>query len=132
MDWKNFEQEIAALSHKIDAPFDIIVGVVRGGVVPARMLSSRLGVKKMYCISVEKDGNERKVVTEINEDIDGKKILLIEDMLETGQSLVVAKKYLENKGAHVATGCLYTMPISVVHPDYSLGEVEAVVKFPWE
>ena len=72
------------------------------------------------------------MVTEILEDLKGKTILLVEDMLETGRSLVVAKNYLEEKGATVKTVCLYTLPISEITPDYFLREVDAVIEFPWE
>jgi len=86
----------------------------------------------MYALTVKKVGNERKVLSDITEDIAGKNILLVEDMLETGKSLVVAKKYLESKGASVKTACLYTMPQTEIAPDFSLHEVQEVQKFPWE
>lgn len=132
MDWTIFQQEIERLSRNIELKFDMIVGITRGGVVPARMLSSLLKTPKMACISVEKQGGERKVITELLEDLTGKTILLVEDMLETGRSLMVAKTYLESKGAKVKTTCLYTMAISKIKPDYFLKEVEKVVEFPWE
>ena len=132
MNWSTFQQEIELLSQKIEEKFDMIVGITRGGVVPARILSSLLKVPKMVCLSVEKQGGERKVVTELLDDLSGKTILLVEDMLETGRSLIVAKHYLESKGAQVKTACLYTMPKSDVKPDYFLKEVKKVVEFPWE
>lgn len=132
MNWLTFQQEIEQLSRNIDLKFDMIVGITRGGVVPARILSSLLNVPKMACISVEKQGEERKVITELLEDLSGKTILLVEDMLETGRSLMMAKNYLESKGAKVKTACLYTLPSSEVKPDYCLKEVEGVVEFPWE
>jgi len=132
MNWKILEQEIASLSNKINDKIDIIIGIIRGGLIPARLLSSTLGIKKMFCLSVEKESSERKVVTNIQADISSKTILLVEDMLETGRSLIVAKKYLESKGAVVKTACLYTMPISEVKPDYSLKVVDSIPKFPWE
>lgn len=132
MNWETLEKEIRALAEKIDFKADIIIGIVRGGLVPARLLSSYLGVKKMYCLSVEKSGAERKVITEIRENISGKKIILVEDILETGQSLIVAKNYLESLGAIVKTACLYTMAISEVKPDFSLKEINEPLEFPWE
>ena len=132
MDWKTFRNEIQNLSEKITDKPDIIVGITRGGLVPARLLSTYLKVKKMHCISVVKSNEERSVVTEITEDMSNKKVLLVEDMLETGRSLVVTKAYLEKKGANVKTACLYTMPISEIKPDYYLKEVDSVLEFPWE
>lgn len=134
MDWDQFEEKIKILAEKIKAEFqpDMIIGIARGGVVPARLLNRELDVKKMYGISVEEKDKEGKVITDLLIDLEGKKILLVEDMLETGRSLVVAKKYLEEKGAEVKTTCLYTMPQSEIKPDYFLGEVEKAQKFPWE
>lgn len=61
-----------------------------------------------------------------------KNILLVEDMLETGKSMIAAKEYLESKGAHVFTACLYTMHQSQIVPDYSLRGVAHVIALPWE
>ena len=100
--------------------------------IPARLLSSELKVKDMYAVTVKKIANERKVTSDILENLSGMKALLVEDMLETGRSLVVAKEYLESKGADVKTACLYTVPISELKPDFSLREVPEVMQFPWE
>ncbi|NTU74086.1 hypothetical protein HGB07_08150 [Candidatus Roizmanbacteria bacterium] len=132
MNWDLFSQKMTDLSVKVNVTPDIIVGITRGGLIPARLLSSLLKVKSMYCLSVEKQGEERKVMTEITADLAGKKIVLVEDMLETGRSLGVAKKYLEGKGATVYTACLFVMPQSEVAPDFSLDEVNEVIHFPWE
>lgn len=133
MTWQQFEEEIHILSQKINAsPPDIIVGIVRGGIIPARLLATHLDIKSMYCLTVEKQENERKVTTDITTDLKDKRILLVEDMLETGKSLSAAKEYLESKGALVQTACLYIMPISEIEPDYYLKIVEKVEKYPWE
>ena len=131
MDWKTLELEIEDLSKKIDYQPDIIVGITRGGIVPARLLSRDLQVKDMYCLTVHKFGEERKVVSELDDLVD-KNVLLVEDMLETGRSLLVAKQYLEYKGAKVKTVCLYTMPITEIRPDFYLRQVYEVERFPWE
>jgi len=130
--WQELEYELKALQDKIDYSPDVIVGIVRGGLVPARMLSSYLNIKDLFCLNVKKIGSKRQVTTIINEDIRGKNVLLVEDMLETGKSLIVAKQYLEGKGAIVKTACLYTMPISEIKPSYFIKEVTSAVEFPWE
>src|SRR4030042_3391026 len=132
MNWPEFENEIKKLAEKIanDFPPDMIIGVIRGGAVPARLLSRELNIKSMHGVSVEKYGEDRKVVTELDVDLKGKKILLVEDMLETGRSLIVAKKYLEEKGSEVNTACLYVMPQSEIKQDYFLRELESPQTFP--
>lgn len=132
MNWTEFIKEIKELSEKVDYKPDLIIGISRGGIIPARYLCTCLNVKKLHCVSVAKIRDKRKVITDILEGLRGENILLVEDILETGKSLVVAKEYLERKGAKVKTACLYTMSISEVTPDYSLREIEKITEFPWE
>lgn len=132
MTWIVFKKEILSLSKKINFKPDILIGIVRGGLVPTRLLSTILKVKNVYCLTVNKIGEKRKVQTEINGNLKNKKILLIEDMLETGKSLIEAKKYLELKGANIKTACLYITPQSEIKPDFYLKTVNKLIKFPWE
>lgn len=132
MDWKNFDLEIKSLFKKIGYKPNVVVAITRGGLIPGRILSSHLQVREMYCLTVQKDCEERKVVTEILSSLQGKQVLLVEDMLETGKSLIVAKQYLESKGATVKTVCLYVMPFSEIVPDFFLKKVNEIEIFPWE
>lgn len=132
MNWNEFESEIQHLNAKIDFKPDYIVGIVRGGLIPSRMLSKLMKIKAMFCINIEKRDNERIVSSNVEFSLKDKKILLIEDMLETGKSLLVAKKWLEEKGAEVKTACLYTMPISECEPNFYLREINEVIQFPWD
>lgn len=136
MGWSEFEDEIDKLADKIQASntkYDALVGITRGGVVPARLLVARLAVDDMYCINVRKQDARRVVTTPINEDLTDKHVLLVEDVLESGRSLGAAKEYLEQeKRAHVGTAALYFMDITEVPVDYSLRKVGSPPHFPWE
>jgi hypothetical protein len=134
MDWVKFEQEMWSLSERIDFDPDVIIGISRGGLVPALYLSKHLGVNELHGMSVTKEGKKRRVFTEITKSLKHKRVLLVEDMLETGESLIVAKKHLEeDKDAIVKTACLYTMRITKPSvPDYFIKQVKKVVDFPWE
>ena len=112
---------------------DIVIGVVRGGVHPAMRLAKHFNVRNMHFLTVRKvAGGGRRVVTKITEDLRGKKILLVEDMLESGKSLIAALRYLKRKKAIVKTVCYYLRPDSLVRPDYYIHEHEHKVTFPWE
>ena len=132
MTWDELESEAKILVAKITDPPDLVIGIARGGVIPAVLLSNLLNVKDLLVLKVRKEGDGRKVVAEVVADVTNKKVLLVEDMLETGQSMVVAKAYLESKGASVKTVCLYTMPITEIPPDFFIREVQEVQEFPWE
>ncbi len=42
MNWDEFRSEIKDLAKKIDYTPDIIIGIVRGGLIPARLLSGAI------------------------------------------------------------------------------------------
>jgi hypoxanthine phosphoribosyltransferase len=136
MGWSDFEDEIDKLADKIqagDTTYDALVGITRGGVIPARLLVARLAIDDMYCINVRKQGVRRVVTTPITEDLTDKHVLIVEDVLESGRSLDIAKEYLEQeKRAHVGTAALYFMDITEASVDYSLKKVESPPYFPWE
>lgn len=131
MDWQETENQIQLLVSKITDEPDVIVAVVRGGLVPARLIAKIMGVKDMYSLTVKKDGLIRKVTSSINENLSGKNVLLVEDALESGASLVTAKEYLESIGAIVKTTSLYIQTDSKTKPDYYLSEKDELPIFPW-
>jgi len=132
MNWTQVESEVGELASKIESKIDCIVGIARGGLIPSRLLSKVLKVKRMYCLTVEKQRESRTVTTEIKVNLSGKKLLLVEDVTETGRSLDVAKEYLEGLGALVQTCCLYTTPDTEKKPDYLLREMNEIPIFPWD
>jgi hypoxanthine phosphoribosyltransferase len=132
MNWPEIESELTKLAREIDFKPDYIIGIARGGIIPARILVSKLEVKDMQCLTVKKRDGDREVVTDILEDLTGKSVLLVEDMLERGKSLIVAKQYLGLRGAVVRTLAIYIQPYSEIIPDYYLAAKEDVPKFPWE
>jgi hypoxanthine phosphoribosyltransferase len=65
--------------------------------------------------------------------VDGKKALLVDDVADTGKSLLLAKKHLLRQGAmEVRISTLYYKPLSVTKPDYYEKETRCWVVFPWE
>lgn len=130
--WDVFTNEIKKFAKSIDYQPDCIIGIARGGVIPAVLLAEYLKVKDMYTLKVRIEGNERKIIAEVFTDISNKNVLLVEDMLETGQSMAVVKNYLQQKGAKVKTACLYVMAKTEFVPDYYLREVSEKPRFPWE
>jgi hypoxanthine phosphoribosyltransferase len=131
MTWEACIADIQKLKNQFDVEFDIIVGVARGGTIPSALLAKMLNIKDTVSLKVHRENKNRWMFGDINEDITGKKILLVEDALETGNSLLFAKEYLENKGALVKSACLYKLPDTIIDPDYCLETVETIPTFPW-
>ncbi len=118
---------------------DLIVGIARGGWIVARILSDLLDIKEVTNIRVEfyEDlllTRERPSITqEVSLDVRGKRILLCDDVADTGKSLKIASDYLKNKGvSEIKISTLHLKPTSIVCPDYYVSETDAWIIYPWE
>jgi len=140
--WEDIERQCAALAREIKrrrVPFDIIVGIARGGWVPARLLSDMLDNDELHTMRVKfytgiGEVAEKPVILHPTQiDVTGKRVLLVDDIADTGKSLGIARRHLEERGAgdiYVVT--LIKKPHSEVVPDLYVEETDAWVIFPWE
>lgn len=122
---------------------DVIAGISRGGLVPARIISDLFlieGKKPTLSImqigfysGIGKTEKEPIIYQDLPGLIHGKKILLIDDVADSGISLDFAMKYLAmKKPKEVRIATLYYKPWSQIKPDYYIEETEAWIIFPHE
>lgn len=118
---------------------DVIVGVSRGGWVPARILSDLLENPNLANVRVEfysgKAGTkEAPVLTqEVSMPVAGKRVLIVDDVADTGRSLRLVFEHVLQKGAgEVQIATLYYKPWSAVKPDYYEEQTERWIAFPWD
>lgn len=114
-----------------EEPFDLIVAVANGGIVPAALLNQRLGLDLQLLKLNLRDSNQRqlydtpKLLEQITFDVKGKTILLVEDRVKTGNTLNFAKKLLLEAGAQN----IKTFAVNG-KADYCLYD-ETCFRFPW-
>jgi len=114
-----------------DQPFDLIVAVANGGIVPAALLNQRLGLDLQLLKLHLRDSNQRQLydkpllLEQITFDVKGKTILLVEDRVKTGNTLNFAKKLLLEAGAKT----IKTFAVNG-KADYCLYD-ELCFRFPW-
>ncbi len=117
---------------------DIIVGVSRGGLIPAAVLSDRLGVEcdavgLRFYKSVQSTEETPKIMQHISSDLSRKKVLVVDDVADTGHSLQTVRSYVQEKGAKDVMVCtLHYKPCSVIKPDCFVDETNAWIIYPWE
>jgi hypothetical protein len=118
---------------------DIIVGISRGGIVPARILSDLLEVSDIEIIQIEFYSGIAKTICEpilkhpLQKLISGKKTLLVDDVSDSGKSLQLALTHLQQQGAaEIKTATLYTKPQSITKPDYTEKQTSRWIVFPWD
>jgi len=141
--WNTVFYKSIDLSEKIRVgnwkAYDSIVGVSRGGLVLTRLLSDLLDIEDVMITKCEyySDLGERRkhpVITQkIQGDIKGKKVLLADDVSDTGESLKEIKKYLLGlRPTLLSVATLYLKPWSAFTPDYYASKTDAWIIFPWE
>jgi uncharacterized protein len=140
--WKDMENYAKIASNKIkDSGFkpDVIIALARGGLVPARLFCDFLVMKKCYSIKVDhwgitaaKDG-KAKLSQSLDVDITDLKVLVVDDITDTGESLKISVEYLKSLNpSAIKTATLMHLNNSKFTPDF-YGSMEnwAWIIFPW-
>ncbi|MEM3054663.1 MAG: phosphoribosyltransferase [Candidatus Bathyarchaeia archaeon] len=118
---------------------DIIVGVSRGGWPPARVLSDLLdnpnlaNVKVEFYLGVAETKDTPTLTQPVSVKVAGKKVLVVDEVADTGKSLKIIKEHLAEEGAaEVKIATIYYKPWSIITPDYYVKETSCWIVFPWE
>jgi hypoxanthine phosphoribosyltransferase len=142
MDWNFFYNLARKVAKKINGSGykpDLIVGLARGGWVLARILCDLIGVKDLVSLKVEHWGvtatpdGKAKLKYPLKVDLDGKKVLIVDDITDTGESMRVAVEYIKSLNpSEVRTAALRHITSSKFKPDYFGEEMDwRWVIFPW-
>ena len=111
----------------LDADFrpEIIVAIARGGVVPARILCDFFSVYELLTLRVEhyaKGAQPQplaRIVTPLSADVAARRILLVDDVSDTGDTLRLAFDHLlEVKPAQLKSAVLHHKQTATYAPDF--------------
>lgn len=118
---------------------DIIIGIARGGWLPARVLSDLLetsslaNVSAEFYVNIAETRNEPVLIQGVSVAVAGKKVLIADDVADTGRSLKLVREHILQQGAKdIRTATVYCKPWSIVKPDYYERETKLWIVFPWE
>jgi len=121
---------------------DVVIAVARGGYVPARLLCDFLGIENLLSIQSQHWTEAAKVAEKAiikfkySVDLKGIKALLVDDIVDTGESLLLAKNFIEEewKPDELKIAALqWISPVAKFKPDYYHLEVKEWTWFmyPW-
>ena len=142
LSWKDIEELAEKLADKIACDYepDILVGILRGGVTVAHLLSDLLGFRVIYPIGcnsyvdVAKRFSVRVYSPLALSDLSGKKILLVDDVADEGLTLkaVVEQELSPKNPDEVRVATLHMKPWCRFKPDYYVQLTDAWIIYPWE
>ena len=140
--WDEIYEMLLALADMIKKDFfspDVIIGVSRGGWPPARVMSDLLGNVELANIRVEfyrgvAETEDEPVITQpLSMSVEGRKVLIMDDVADTGRSLRLVRDHVEKKKANVIKiATIYYKPWSTIVPDYYVRVTRRWIVFPWE
>ena len=118
---------------------NIIVGVSRGGWLPARIMSDLLNnpnlanVRAEFYLGGAKTKYEPSLTQPISVTVAGKTVLIVDEVADTGKSLKLVKEHsIEQGAAEARTATVYCKPWSIRKPDYYSKKTHNWIVFPWE
>jgi hypoxanthine phosphoribosyltransferase len=140
--WNQIYDMLLDLANKIQGDGykpDVIIGIARGGLVPARILSDFLETPELaiiqieYYVSIAQTRQEPILKRSLHTQITDKKALLVDDVSDTGKSLQLAKNHLQQQDAkEIKTATLYAKPQTITKPDYCEKQTSHWIVFPWD
>ena len=139
--WDQFHRDARALAWRLASagPFDALVAVTRGGLVPAAIVARELGVRMIetVCIASYHDYKTQGGLTvlktvspEVARLDAGAKVLIVDDLVDTGATAKLVREMLPR--AHFAT--VYAKPLGRPMVDTFITEVsqDTWIYFPWD
>ncbi|MHA2503775.1 MAG: phosphoribosyltransferase [Candidatus Kariarchaeaceae archaeon] len=116
----------------------VVIGVARGGWIPARLLADFFHLKATGNIKAEaytmvgQEEIEPQITQPLSIDIRGKNVLLVDDVADSGETLLaVLDSIRAQEPAEIKTAVLYCKPRSVIAPDYFVNTTSNWIVFSW-
>lgn len=140
--WPQCQRLLREVAFKIrESTFqpEVIAAIARGGFVPARLLCDALGVMELASFRIEHYRGQQveaqaRIRHPLNVDVKNKRVLVVDDLSDTGETFAVAVDYLKSLGAaEVRTAALHHKQQSKFEPDYYARRIKQWrwIAYPW-
>jgi hypoxanthine phosphoribosyltransferase len=143
--WRDIERwsmDIVKKVKKSGYDPEIVIGLARGGLVPARLIADYLNIKDLYAVKTEHWGltatpdGKARLAQGLQVSIEDKRVLVVDDITDTGQSLKIALDHIKGHNpSQIRSATLLHITHSKYVPDYYSEEVPednwTWFIFPW-
>ena len=143
--WDDIDRWAETLAERVraaDRVPETIVGLTRGGWVPSRLLSDRLGVRRLVSLRAQHWGvtatptGTAQVTEGLSGPVAGERVLIVDDITDTGESLQLAVEHVKDgRAARITTATLLHIAHAKFVPDFFAEEIPrdawVWVVFPW-
>ncbi len=118
---------------------DMVLAIARGGLGLGMGLGYALDVKNLSAVNVEfYTGVDQRLEVPIMlpptptaVDLTGLKVLIADDVADTGKTLEIVHQFCEGHVAEARTAVIYEKPRTVINADYVWRRTDRWIDFPW-
>ena len=140
--WDQFHRDSRALAWRLSGtgPFEAIVCISRGGLVPAAIVARELDIRVVETVCVASYDHTRQTDVTILKDVaasviaqgggGGAGVLIVDDLVDTGQTAKAVRGILPR--AHFATVYAKPMGRPMVHTFITEVSQDTWIYFPWD
>ncbi len=137
--WERFARLVSEIAERLaGANADAVVGIARAGLLPATAVACALRLD-LFPIAMSRRESDRVVHEKpvwkaaIPDAVRGRKIALVDEITDSGETLRTARDALREAGAaSVVTACLVSHTWADPPPDVAALVTDALVLFPWD
>ncbi|MEZ4635925.1 MAG: phosphoribosyltransferase family protein [Caldilineaceae bacterium] len=143
--WQDVEELVSNVVMKLHPPYDALLLITRGGIIPGGMIAEALRMKDVLTASVlfPQDPGVRAEMSwprflqfPADPVLHGRKILVVDNMWDRGRTIVTVKSRVLGAGGIVETAVLHWKKSrSIFHdeqPNYYAEITDDWIYYPWQ
>jgi hypothetical protein len=140
--WGELDDLVATLADRVGNDYDLVLAITRGGLVPAGILAYRLDLREILVAGVEfyTTGGKTHDVPRFGHfpDADllrGKKILVVDEVWETGETMAAVIARVRAAGGHPVSAVIHYKPGRsrvALEPDFQAALADGWVTYPYK
>ena len=146
LSWTELEELVSQLIFKLNTPYDLILAITRGGIIPGGMIAEALKMKEVLTAAVlfPDDPAQRNTMLswprflQFPSDalLSGRKILVVDNLWRQGRTIMAVKGRIEIAGGFPELAVLHWKQKSSFFPeaapDYYVQVTDDFIHYPWQ
>jgi len=146
LSWHDLEELISQLIFKLETPYDAILMITRGGIIPGGMIAEALKMHNVLTAAVlfsePQNGLPQRlswpkfVQFPADNLLNGRKILIVDNLWNQGRTIMAAKGRIESANGYPQVAVLHWKPQNSHFPDqapdYYAEITEDFIHYPWQ
>jgi hypoxanthine phosphoribosyltransferase len=143
--WSELEELVSQLIFKLNTPYDAILSITRGGIIPGGMIAEALKMKEVLTAAVLFPENPSQRTTlswprfvqfPSDDRLRDRKILVVDNLWYRGRTAMAVKGRIEIAGGYPELAVLHWKKESSIFtedaPDFYVQVTEDFIHYPWQ